>query len=325
MRVWRAIFLLSSGLLTPQTIFAQGIPRDTSFTVYSAAVKVQKQYPFAKIIVPELPAGVVVHEDIVYLSLGPRELHLDVFQPEKPEDGPYPGVLLVHGGGWRSGSKSQMVPLAQKLAARRYVTAAVEYRLSIEAGYPAAVFDLKAAVRWMRANAQKYRIDSSKITILGCSAGAHLATLVGCTNGVRKFDDDTGWLEFSSDIQAIVNIDGLVDFTNPEALKYENIPEKPSVAILWLGGSFAERPERWREASPIYYVNADTPPIIFVNSILDRFHAGRDEMLEKFGKHNIYYEVHTIPDTPHPFWLFHPWFEPTFDLVLNFLNKTFNR
>jgi pectinesterase len=99
-------------------------------------------------------------------------------------------------------------------------------------------------------------------------------------------------------------------------------PAKPSASTLWFGGTVKQTPGVWKEASPIFYINKHTPPFLFVNSSLERYHRGRDEMVKTLGELGIYSEVHTIPDTPHPFWLFHPWFEPAYGHILAFLNKT---
>jgi acetyl esterase/lipase len=299
------------------------VPKDTSFTVYSAFIKESKRFPFIRIVASEPPHGIVAEKDVIYSSIGKRPLHLDLFYPAHSQTARCPGIILIHGGGWRSGDRSQQVPMAQYLASKGYVTAAVEYHLSPEARYPAAVYDLKAAIRWMRANAAKYRIDSTKIGILGCSSGGQLAALVGNTNGIAKFEGDGDNRGYSSDAQAVVDIDGIVDFTSPEARKYEDDPvKKPSAAGAWFGGTYKEKRDLWQEASPIFYVNKKSPPILFVNSSIPRFHCGRDEMIKKLEEYHIYSQVQTIPDTPHPFWLFHPWFGPTCDYVLKFFDRT---
>ena len=142
-------WLLAAGALLASPARAQLLPapRDTSFTVYSAWRYAQQTYPTARIARPPLPATVQAAYNLPYLTLGPRTLRLDVFYPKAKRRATYPAVLFIHGGGWRSGDRSQHVPMAQQLAARGYVTATVEYRLSTEALYPAAVMDLKAAVR----------------------------------------------------------------------------------------------------------------------------------------------------------------------------------
>lgn len=315
-----AVALMTTSLDAQQK--GSEVPRDTSFTVNNTATKVLKQYPHARVVVARVPAGVVALENLIYAKEGDRELHLDLFAPMKKSANGYPGVILIHGGGWRSGYRQMEWPMAQHLAANGYVTTTVEYRLSTEALYPVGVYDLKAAVRWMRANAAKYNIDPKKIAVYGCSAGGELAAFLGTTGDLKKFEGTLGNLKFSSRVQAVIDIDGVLDFTDPAESAKDTIPQKPSAGKSWFGASFKENPALWREASPISYVNENTAPMLFVNSSLPRYHAGRDETIERMKRLNIYSEVHTIPDTPHPFWLFHPWFDEAFGCILKFLDKT---
>lgn len=297
---------------------------DTSFTIYSAAEKVQKDYPFAKLVTPNLSAEVDSFNNVVYADYGERKLHMDLFVPK--ENGEIcPAVIFVHGGGWHSGNKSHQVPMAMDLATHGFVTAAVEYRLSAEATYPAAVKDLKASIKWMKANSKKYKIDTAKIAILGCSAGAQLASLVGFSNGEKKYEPGNIYPNVSSDVQAVINIDGLLDFTSNESKEFDIDTAKPRSAHLWFGSSFKTNPELWREGSAYFHVDENDVPIIFINSSLPHYHAGRDSMAVKLEKFNIYYEVHNIKNTPHPFWLFHPWYPETLNYVENFLDKIFKR
>jgi len=325
MKSIRALLFTSIGLLVVvlSSLFSQEkeIPRDTSFTLNNTAQKVTKQYPHAKLVEAKLPDGVTCQEDIVYARYGERELHLDLFSPRGKGNELSPAVILIHGGGWRSGYRQMEWPMAQHLAAHGYVTATVEYRLSGEALYPAGIYDLKAAIRWMRANASKFFINADKIAVYGCSAGGELAAFLGTTGDMKKFEGDLGYPEYSSSVQAVVDVDGIVDFTNPAESAKDDDPKKPSAGKSWFGASFKEQPEIWKEASPINYVDKSTSPILFVNSSLERYHAGRDEMIAHLNKLGLYSEVHTIPDSPHPFWLFHPWFQPTLEHILKFLNK----
>ena len=151
------VLLFISGL---RPAFAQNavreIPRDTTFSIARVYRQVKKDYPYARPVKDSLPAGVKAYRDLVYATLpdtpfGRRDLHVDLFRPEKA--GKYPALVMVHGGGWRAGEKSMEVPMAQVIAARGFVTVAVEYQLSLEAKYPAAVYNIKSAIRWLRANA----------------------------------------------------------------------------------------------------------------------------------------------------------------------------
>lgn len=302
------------------------VPRDTSYTPYSAWVKIKKHYPNVTRVYPHLPEGVKAEYDIVYATLpntpyGKRDLHLDLFRPEKA--GKYPALVLVFGGGWRTGSKEAQVPMAQQIAAKGYVTAAIEYRLSPEALYPAGVYDIKAAIRYLRANADKYGIDPDKIAISGSSAGATLAALVGFTGNITKFDGDEGNNDVSAKVQAIIEMDGVVDFTTPSESAGDLIPGKHSAAALWFGATLKEDRDKWVEASPMIYAGKDSPPISFINSTQARFHAGRDSVISVLKTFNIYTEVHTIPNSVHSFWQVHPWFEETVGYMVNFLDKEF--
>ncbi|MBK8967627.1 MAG: alpha/beta hydrolase [Lewinellaceae bacterium] len=294
------------------------IPRDTSYSIHSNYLKLRKHYPFVQPIAPDLPKKVRAQTGVIYKKLGARTLQLDLFYPAKRKKKKYPGVLLIHGGGWSSGSKAHQVPMAQQLAGKGYIAAAVEYRLSPEAQYPAAVYDLKEAVRWMRAHAAEFGLDTAKIAVLGCSAGAQLASLLGTTNGNENFEETTAYPNYTSDVQAVINVDGIVSFIHPEA------DAEGKAAGKWLGGSRTEAFENWKAASPMEYLDAATPPFLFINSAVPRFHAGRDDMVKMLDTLGIYSEVHTIPDTPHSFWLVHPWFEPTVKDTLAFLKKVFD-
>ncbi len=307
-----------------QTVVQKEIPRDTSYTPYQTWVKIRKEFPQAEIVKPHLPDGVKAEYEVVYTTIpatpfGNRDLHLDIFRPEKT--GRYPALLLVHGGGWRSGNRTMQEPMAQQIANQGYVTATIEYRLSPEAIYPAAVYDLKAAIRFLRSNAIKYGIDSNRMAITGSSAGGQLAALVGMTSKVKKFDGTEGDLKISTKIQAIIDMDGILDFADPNESAKDMDPSKPSAGAWWFGATFKQAPEKWVEASPIQYAGKDTPPICFINSALPRFHASRDSVITILKAHQIYTEVHTLSNTPHPFWLFHPWFEPTVGYMVAFLDK----
>ncbi|NGZ86916.1 alpha/beta hydrolase [Duganella sp. SAP-35] len=263
--------------------------------------KLARDYPFIRIAGAELPEGVRKVADQTYVQYGSRCLKLDMYLPAGLR---MPVVVLVHGGGWRSGFRSEFAPMAVRLARRGYAAVTVSYRLSGEAPYPAAIQDVQAAVRWVREHADRYQLDPARIALAGGSAGGQIASLAGVTG----------------DVQAIINIDGLSDFTSELALKYEDDPKKnPSAAGAWFGGRYAEKSALWREASPINYVKAGMPPILFIGSAQPRFSAGRDEMMAKMSQAGVKTDKLILPDTPHSFWLFDPWLQPTVDATINFL------
>ncbi|HEX8425727.1 alpha/beta hydrolase [Hymenobacter sp.] len=297
-------------------------PRDTSFTVHSAFSKARKTHPNSSVAKPAVPATILAKTNLTYCTIGGRDLQLDVFRPTTNRKKGYPAVLLIHGGGWRSGDRSQHVPMAQQLAAKGYVTATVEYRLSTEAIYPAAVTDLKAAIRWLRANANTYNIDTTRIAVWGFSAGGQLAALLGTTNGDKQLEGDACHKSYSSSVQAIVDVDGTLAFIHPESGEGDD-SKGTSAATYWFGASKTAKPELWHQAGALNHVTSKTPPIAFINSSVARMHAGREDMLQKLDAFHIYYEVHGFPEAPHTFPLFNPWFEPTLNYTVAFLNKVF--
>ena len=287
------------------------------YTIQTTYEKLQKDYPFIVPIEPLNLDQIESEEDVVYREVDNVALKADIYKPAgdfSTKYPKYPAVLLIHGGGWITGSKENERVMAQNLAANGYVAITAAYRLSTVARYPAAVLDLKATICWMRRNADKYQINADKIAVLGASAGAQLATLIGVTSENQFYKE--GDSNCSDAVQAIVNIDGIVSFIHPEA-------QEGTVAGKWLGGLKDVNYKKWKEASPLEYVNAETPPTLFINSAQPRFHAGRDDMIKILDRYGIYNETHTIPDSPHSFWLMHPWFEETLQYTLSFLDKNF--
>lgn len=295
---------------------------DTSYTTYSAYKNTLKQHPGIRIVKEHSFKSVKESRGLVYCTVGSRTLQLDAFQPVSGRKAKTPAVLIVHGGGWRSGNRSQHIPLAQHLAAAGFASFTVEYRLSTEALYPAAVYDLKAALRWMRANAEKFNIDTAKIAILGFSAGGELATFVGATSNMPQFEGTDCNTGFSSEVKAIVDIDGTLSFVHPESAEGDD-SKSTSAATYWFGYSKAENPELWKEASPLTHAADNNAPVLFLNSSVVWMHAGRDDFRKILDKKGIYSEVYTFEGAPHSFCLFEPWFRPMVAKITGFLNKVF--
>jgi acetyl esterase/lipase len=311
-----AALLLMAGWAAAQA------PAPGSYTAATTYKKLAPAYPFIRIASSEAPASVRALTGITYVQRGAHALQLDLYLPARPKAIPVPGIVFVHGGGWRSGVRDNFAPMAIRMAERGYAAATITYRLSPEALYPAAVQDARAAVRWMRMHAAEYGIDQNRIAIGGGSAGGQIAALAGVTDGLVRFDPDDGPGVVSSAVQAIVNIDGLSDFSSEAARSYEDDPAKqPSSAGAWFGGRYAEKEALWREASPLFYVNAKTPPILFIGSGQPRFSLGREEMVARMREAGVPSRVMVLPDTPHSFWLFDPWLGPTVEATVGFLDE----
>jgi acetyl esterase/lipase len=149
-----------------------------------------------------------VHENIIFNKIGQRALVLDLYTPKEIASKPWPVVIMVHGGGWSGGSHRYLRPLSMSLAAKGFACITVEYRLAGEASFPAAVWDVKAAVRWARKNAKQYNFDTEFITVAGGSAGGNIAGLVGVTTGDKRFEGDGEHNDFSSKVHAVISFDG---------------------------------------------------------------------------------------------------------------------
>jgi pectinesterase len=258
-----------------------------------------------------------------YCTRNGKALFLDAFYPTVDLKKQRPAVLLIHGGGWRTGDRSMNVAMAKRLANAGYVAVTADYRLSTDSLYPAAVHDLKEVVRWLRAHADTLGIDTGRIVAMGCSAGGQLAALLGTTGDLSTLEGTGGTTGYSSAVQAIIDVDGLLAFDHPESGEGDD-SRTTSAATHWFGGPKTETVALWREASALTYAarsDVNPAPILLLNSSVDRMHAGRDDLLAIYKKRGTYSEVHTFPDAPHPFWLFNPWFEPTMNYTLAFLKR----
>jgi acetyl esterase/lipase len=220
-----------------------------------------------------------VIRDIEYARVGAQELKLDLHIPRgKPRP---PLILWVHGGAWQSGSKNSM-PLG-KLVEYGYVVASVDYRLSTQAKFPAQIHDLKAAIRFLRAHGTRWSVSSKKIVVAGDSAGAHLAALVGVSNGHPVLEGEIGSdRAASSHVQGIISFYGAANLTTilnqstPQGLKVR----VPALQHL-LGGQPDELPPLARLASPVFHVDRRDPPLLLL-------HGDQDPQIPINQSHELY-------------------------------------
>lgn len=306
------------------------VPRDTSFTPWSTYKKNLKYHPELVLASDKMPEGVRLTEDLVYTTLhdtpySPRPLHADVMRPD--DDATYPALVLVHGGGWTSGSKLNLRAIGGRIASHGYVVIPIEYRLNPEQVYPAGLHDVKTAIRYVRSHAAELGVDPDRIAVGGTSAGAQLATLVGVTNGEPSHEGDGEWKGTSSRAQAIVSIDGIATFVTDDniasVLEHQKRKGELHCSSVWLGGNYEDSKANWHHASAVEWVTPDSPPICFVNSLLPTYHNGRDELMALYDGLGIYNERHDIEIKLHPFWFFTPWIDQATGHITRFLDKTF--
>ncbi|MDX1490746.1 MAG: alpha/beta hydrolase [Pseudohongiellaceae bacterium] len=217
----------------------------------------------------QLPQPLTDYEkaaNIVYGKVGERELLLDTYIPTDA-NAQSPLLVWVHGGAWRSMDKER-VPILSFLD-HGYAVASIDFRLSGEAPFPAQVHDIKAAVRYLRANADAY--DPNKIVLVGASSGGHLAAIAGVTNGNEALEGDIGdFLEVSSQVQAIVSYFGASNLTT---ILSQSTPHGLSVRIpsldMFLGGQPEDMVEVAKLASPVFHVDANDPPLHLIHGDQD--------------------------------------------------------
>jgi acetyl esterase/lipase len=204
---------------------------------------------------PVVPETVAWQEAIEYAAPDGTPLLLNMATP-RDGAGPFPAIVCIHGGGFRAGKRESHDALCVKLAERGYVAATVSYRLAPDHQFPAAVHDVKAAVRWLRAHAADYRIDPARIGALGTSAGGSLAQLLGVTAHVPRFEGEGGNPEQPSDVACVVNIYGANDFTK----SYGRSKDAHEVLPLWFGGDLSTHRARHIEGSPLFWVTPAAAP-----------------------------------------------------------------
>lgn len=199
----------------------------------------------------------------IYVERDSGPLKADMYVPHG--EGPFPAVLVVHGGAWRMGSRAQLLGVARQLAAHGYTAAAISYRLAPDHKFPAQIEDCKAAVRWMRTNATQWKIDPDRVGAFGYSAGAQLVTLLGTTDvhdGMEGIEHPENFP--NTRLQAVV--------AGGAPCEFRTLPPDARFLEFWLGGSPAEAPQQYVNASPRAFVTSDDPPMFL-------FHGGNDTMV----------------------------------------------
>jgi acetyl esterase/lipase len=228
--------------------------------------------------------------DLPFTTSNGQSLSFDLYRPNS--DAPVPLVVCIHGGGWISGDKSMMAEVAVNLVAEGYAVACPQYRLAPLNPYPAAVQDVQAFVRHMRSNASEFGVIPDRIAALGNSAGGHLAAMLGLTDAAID--------GVSSRVDAVVDICGITDLTNPVD---QHLPISFGFLEQFMGGPFSGNEEKWREASPITYVNEDAPPFLIIHGESDDVVpiAQSEALAGKLFTAGREVEFHRLPGEGHSF------------------------
>jgi acetyl esterase/lipase len=246
-----------------------------------------------------LVASLKTHPGLVYARYGDRELQLDLYRP-KERAKPLPAIVCIHGGGWYKGDRFAMTNLAMALASRGFVTVSISYRLSGEAKFPAAIEDAKAAVRWLRANAETHGLDPAKIGVTGLSAGGHLAALLATSGGVASLEGDGGHADESSTVQACVAMGAQTDLLSDRIAGLSARPDDPFYRTF-LGGPQSEKHEVYALASPRHHLDESDPPMLIMTGALDDPSTHADELRTDLERLGVTTGLVVIPDAPHAF------------------------
>ena len=215
---------------------------------------------------PEVSQGVLFRSKVIIGKAGNRNLTADVFTPKKIPSKPRPAIVFLHGGSWMFGSPSQFHYHSDYLAKKYgFFAVSVDYRLSGEARFPAALQDAKCAIRWVRSQARKLNIDPQRVAICGGSAGGHLSSMVATTAGVKAYEGDGGHREFPSHANAVVIFNGEFDM-------WDLVEKKSLIDAMkqFIGGTPEEMPEKYDELSSIKRIDSKTPPTLLLHGTEDR-------------------------------------------------------
>jgi acetyl esterase/lipase len=246
-----------------------------------------------------IPDNVIFESDIEYSNPGGERLALDMARPKDPK-GPCPAVICIHGGGFRAGNREHHDRLCVQLAEHGYVAVSVTYRLAPKHQFPAAVNDVKAAVRWLRANAAKYGIDPTRIGATGDSAGGHLALFLGVTGDVKEFDAaDGGNADQSSRVTCVVDVYGPSDFTK----SYGASVDAAQVLPLWLGGDLQTARHKHIVASPLNWFSPNSAPTLAIHGTKDPYvaHDQAVWIIDRMHNADVEAELLTLEGAGHGF------------------------
>jgi acetyl esterase/lipase len=245
----------------------------TSFFCWAAVVAAGSFLLFTGSATAQEPgAKAIIETGFVYGKGGSEDLKLDLARPEQAT-GLMPGLVYIHGGGWRGGSRNGYHKEIEEAAQRGYVAVTIDYRLTqpdaqgkAKYPFPAQLEDCKCAVRWLRANADKYHVDPHRIGATGESAGGHLVLLLATTGGNKEFEGTGGNPDVSSQVQTVVNWFGPTDLAKMYGY---NKGVDPLLKTL-VGGTPEQVPEQYKTTSPVTYVSKETCPILTLHGTADK-------------------------------------------------------
>lgn len=263
----------------------------------------------AAALVAGAPLWAGLQTDIEFARAGGESLTLDAYVPEGK--GPFPAVIIVHGGGWEAGTKTTYVPpLFEPLSKGGFAWFTINYRLAPKHPYPAATEDVFAAIRWVRKNARQYRVDTRRIALMGESAGGHLVGYAGARG------------RGNTRVAAVVSFYGVHDFL----ARARQMGEVGKNVTQFLGVRSVSEEAKMREASPIEYVHRKMPPFLMIHGTEDKAvpYNQSTTMCAKMNGVGVACEVFRVDGAPHGIgnWEKNPEFQKYKEKMVEWLHRT---
>jgi len=255
-----------------------------------------------------------VEQDLTYLGAGRAE-RLDLYMPVKVDQGQrLPGIVIIHGGGWTGGTKrgAREQNIGTNLAKNGYVCISIDYLLATQdkPTWPQNLHDCKTAVRWLRANAEKYGVDPDHIGVIGGSAGGHLALMVGLAGPETGLDPKDPHGTLSCQVQAVVDLYGPADLVHRGR------------DHVMLPGTWADRPDLYKQASPVSHARKGNPPVLILHGTKDATVPVEQSqrMAEALKNAGVEHELVLVEGAPHSFHL-EPKEKDLRPVVIEFFNE----
>lgn len=218
------------------------------------------------------PEGVTIERDVTYLAPDRKE-KLDLYQPASRDPKTLsPAAVIIHGGGWVGGDKAanREFITGTTLAKAGYVCVSIEYWKGSKDRWPTNLQDCKNAVRWLRVNAGRLHIDPERIGVIGGSAGGHLALMAAYTAGPTELDPKPLYPGISDRVSACVNMYGITNLATRQGTDPNGTPDgKVSDNTQLFSETLTAAPEKWKQASPVSYVQRDCPPTLILHGTHD--------------------------------------------------------
>ncbi len=253
---------------------------------------------------PAVPLGVKLCRDVTFCNANNCNLNGNIAFPSQGK-GPFPAVVIIHGGGWLYGSYREYTLLATRLAEKGYVAMTASYRLAPDHRFPAQLHDVKSAVRWLRAHAAQYRVDKDRIGVFGHSAGGHLACMLGTTCGHKDLEGNGGFKNESSSVCCVVCCSCLTDLAHMHQCHKEvtfGFLTKAAVE-KFVGAPPDKAPDSYAKASPITYAAKTSPPTLLIYGTKDSVVpiAQSQRLGEKLRTAGAPVEILPVQDAAHDF------------------------